>query len=96
MDLTRDSEGRLIPADPLYLWWTGRDLPGTRRYGPQYPPPDLWRCHEHPEWQGEDIPVAWRECADPSDLIDRRKVWEEESIQAHAALHGFSVREESP
>jgi hypothetical protein len=97
--LIRDQEGQLVPGEPLYVWWSERDSPGAKKFGPQYAQPDIWRCREHPDWQGEDIPesrvAVWSERGDFPDKTEaeRRAFREQESIQAHATLDGLIVAE---
>jgi hypothetical protein len=99
IQLSRDSEGQLVPEEPMYIWFSERDSPSATEYGPQYAQPDIWKCRDHPDWQGEDAPesqvAVWSERGDFPDMTDaqRREFWEQESIQAHATLHGFTVVE---
>jgi hypothetical protein len=85
--ITRDEDGRLVEHEPIWLYWRG----------PHNADVDVWRCRDHLEWQGEDIPEdvipvwelrdEWRNY--PGGL---RKLWEEESVQAHAPLHNLTVQ----
>ena len=99
VELSREDEGQLVPVAPMYVWWSERDSPSARKFGPQYAQPDIWACREHSDWQGEDIPesrvAVWSERGDFPGMTEaeRRSIWERESIQAHASMHGFEVPE---
>jgi hypothetical protein len=97
MDLPRDDRGLLVTSEPLYLSWTQRENKDMFRRNISRPPnwvfaPETWECREHPDWQGEDLPESliakWEESGPYADWPGGpRRVWEEESVQAHAALH---------
>ena len=98
MELTRGDDGQLVPIEPLCLWWSERDSPSAIRHGPYYAQPDIWQCRDHPDWRGEDIPESqiadWESRGEFKDYPGGApRFWEEESIQAHALVHGFSIAE---
>jgi hypothetical protein len=88
MELTRDEAGILVPQEPMYLDWSEREGAGVSKYGPKYAMPDIWKCRDHPDWQGEDVPV-------PVEVRGPKPPWwrdgDEESIQLHGLRHGWSV-----
>ena len=99
IELTRDHEGQLVPAEPMYVWWSERDTPSAKKYGPRYPQPDIWQCRDHPDWQGEDVPLSLlARFGEPTFYpnktpAEHREIWEQGSIQAHAELHGYPTVE---
>jgi hypothetical protein len=92
MELPHDDRGLLITDEPICLWWTEWDLAKGRTRPASYYTPEIWRCREHPDWQGEDLPESriaeWEAIGQFRDWPGGpRKVWEEESVQAHAEMH---------
>lgn len=98
-ELTRDDEGHLVPVDPMYISWSERDSPSALKYGPRWAQPDIWLCRDDPGWEGEDIPESLlARFGEPTYYPDKpvaehREIWERDSIQAHAALHGYTTVE---
>jgi hypothetical protein len=97
MHLSRDAAGWLIPQEPFYVWLSDRESPTAKRLGAGYAPaPDLWKCRDHPDWQGEDFPEDWISKTESrggfSDYPGGpRAFWKDESIQAHAEIHEATV-----
>jgi hypothetical protein len=92
MDLSHDDQGLLVIQEPIYLWWTGWDRAKGRKHPASYYMPEIWRCHAHPDWQGEDIPQSRIAEWDASGEFQERPggpraIWEHESVQAHVLLH---------
>lgn len=84
-----------MPPEPIYLWYTERD--NRDLFGRKHPPtygfmPEIWKCREHPEWQGEDIPeeqvVTWERTGQLAHWPGApRALWQSDSVQAHLAMH---------
>lgn len=92
----RDELFEPIRHGPLYLWSGEGPLEGQRQH---WGGSDIWKCDEHPDWRGEEY-GAWEPYRDfvAGDArhagrpeADVRREWERESMEAHAALHGFEV-----
>jgi hypothetical protein len=77
---------------PIYLWSSEGPMLGEYQH---WGGSDIWRCDEHPDWQGE-VYGSWERYRDyvashPSEAMRRseeqaRKDWEAESREAHAAV----------
>jgi hypothetical protein len=81
---------------PMYCWSGEAPLTGKFQH---WGGADIWRCDEHPGWEGEQYGswASYRELA-----VDRkskfrtteakaREDWTERSLEAHAALHGIEI-----
>ena len=82
---------------PIYCWSGESPLQGQRQH---WGGSDRWRCDDHPDWEGGEL-GTWESYRDFVAGDDRqagrgeaevRREWEEESVEAHAALHGVEIR----
>lgn len=81
---------------PIFCWSGEAPLRGQHQH---WGGSDIWRCDEHPDWQGAEL-GAWESyrgyVADGKQHARRaeadvRREWEDESMEAHAALHGVEI-----
>ena len=81
---------------PIYCYSGETPLRGRRQH---WGGADIWRCDEHPEWEGEEYGPwdAYRDfVASDKNQAGRgepeaRRTWEDSSVEAHAELHGVVV-----
>jgi hypothetical protein len=81
---------------PIYCWSGETPLRGQRQH---WGGADLWRCDEHPDWEGEQY-GSWESYRDfvvddqwqfGTTEANARQEWTERSMEAHAALHGVEI-----
>ena len=81
---------------PIYCASGETPLRGRRQH---WGGSDRWACDEHPEWQGEELgswESYWKFVSTDRHQVGRleadvRREWEDESMEAHAALHGVDI-----
>jgi hypothetical protein len=93
----RDELFEPVRHGPIFVWSGEYPLDGRFQH---WGGPDIWRCDEHPEWEGEELGTwdsyrssvaADRHGAERRLEADVRREWEEQSVEAHAALHGVRI-----
>jgi hypothetical protein len=83
---------------PIYCWSGETPLRGQIQH---WGGSDIWRCDEHPDWEGEEFgswATYWEFVSTDKRQATRleadvRREWENESMEAHAAHHGVEVGE---
>jgi hypothetical protein len=81
---------------PIYCWSGEEPLRGRSQH---WGGADRWRCDEHPGWEGTEYGsweayrafVANEGRQAERDEVDARRTWEDESLEAHAILHGVEI-----
>ena len=92
----RDELFEPVRHGPIFVWSGEYPLDGRSQH---WGGPDIWRCDEHPDWEGEELGTwdsYWSAVANDKDRVgqleaDARREWEEQSVEAHAALHGVEI-----
>ena len=92
----RDELFEPVRHGPIHVWSGEYPLDGRFQH---WGGSDIWRCDEHPDWQGEEF-GSWESYRDyvagdnrrqDTAEADVRRAWEDESMEAHAALHGVEI-----
>ncbi len=92
----RDELFEPVRHGAIYVWSGEHPLDGRYQH---WGGSDLWRCDDHPEWQGEELGswasywmfVSGDERQAGKRKADVRRAWEDESLEAHAAIHGVEI-----
>jgi hypothetical protein len=81
---------------PIYVWSGEHPLEGQLQH---WGGSDIWRCDDHPDWQGEAYgswESYWKFVSTDTHRIEKfeddvRREWEDESMEAHAAIHDIEI-----